>query len=429
MHYQYVIVGGGAGGLELAAQLGRKFGKRRGRDTVLLIDRSSYHIWKPTLHEVAVGTLDPQQEGLSYSVLARLNHFSFMLGELSAMAPADKQLSLSAVHSEEDHQHILIPERKLTFDHCALALGSGSNFFNTPGAAEYAFVLENTQDAVVFQRHLLDLFAHAAYTTHKELKVVIIGAGATGVELSAELIEAHQEILQTLGRSQEFAIDITLIEAAPRILAGLPDKLSTQATTALQEKGIHVLTNTAAIEITQSSVITKTATLPADVVLWAAGVKAAQRNTSYGLTTNRLNQFNVDKQLRTSANDIFAIGDCAAFEWNEGQFLPPTAQAAHQQATFLTHLLWAKAHQKPFTREFEFKNRGSLVSLGDNKGVGSLMGNLTSKSFFIQGLFAKWMYMSLHLMHHKQILGIRKTALLAFARLAQRRVSGRLKLH
>ena len=91
MHYEIVIVGGGAGGLELASRLGRAFGRRIGPERVLLVDRSHFHIWKPTLHEVAAGTLNPQQEGLSYSILSRNNHFSFMLGELVAFDPEGKE--------------------------------------------------------------------------------------------------------------------------------------------------------------------------------------------------------------------------------------------------------------------------------------------------------------------------------------------------
>ena len=160
MHYEIVIVGGGAGGLELASRLGRAFGRRIGPERVLLVDRSHFHIWKPTLHEVAAGTLNPQQEGLSYSILSRNNHFSFMLGELVAFDPEGKKLTLAAL--KDEHGEEIIPERTISFGNCVLAMGSGSNFFGTPGAAEHAFVLENARDAQHFQQRLLALFAKAA---------------------------------------------------------------------------------------------------------------------------------------------------------------------------------------------------------------------------------------------------------------------------
>ena len=167
----------------------------------------------------------------------------------------------------------------------------------------------------------------------------------------------------------------------------------------------------------------------ADVIVWAAGIKAAERNLSYGLSTNRLNQFVVDAQLQTSAAHVYALGDCAACVWEGEKLVPARAQAAHQQAAFMADLLWAAAKEKPFQGSFQYRDSGSLVSLGDNKGVGNLMGGLSGSNFFIEGLIAKYMYMSLHLMHHQAILGTGKTILLALARVAQQRVSGRLKLH
>lgn len=427
MHYQYVIIGGGAGGLELASRLGRHLGKEQGRNKILLIDRSVFHIWKPTLHEVAVGTLNPQQEGLSYSILARRNCFSFTVGNLIGFDPQAKQLTLAETFDEDGHS--LIPERTISFEYAVLATGSGSNFFNTPGAAEHAYVLENAQDAQQFQKHLLELFTKTAYAERKVLDVVIVGAGATGVELAAEMTEAYHEILLTYAKSQRFDININLIEAAPRILAGLPEHVSTQATLALEQKGVQVLSNTRVNEIGRDYIQTPSERLHADVVIWAAGIKAPDINQQFGLPVNRINQFEVNAQLQTPAAGVYAMGDCAACEWEDGKFLPARAQVAHQQATYLAKVFAAFDKNETVTEPFAYKDSGSLVSLGDNKGVGNLMGSLSGRSFFIEGLIAKWMYMSLHLMHHRAILGTWKTVLLAFARLAQRRVSGRLKLH
>jgi NADH dehydrogenase len=113
MHYDIVIVGGGAGGLELASRLGRKLGRKAGRERVLLIDRSIFHIWKPTLHEVAAGTLDVHQEGLSYPILARSNHFSFLLGELTGFDPIAKRVTLGEMRGDDGT--ILAPERHVSF--------------------------------------------------------------------------------------------------------------------------------------------------------------------------------------------------------------------------------------------------------------------------------------------------------------------------
>lgn len=426
MHYDIVIVGGGAGGLELASRLGRRLGGRHGKRRVLLIDRSSFHIWKPTLHEVAAGTLDVHQEGISYSILGRSNGFNFLLGELAAFDPAAKRLTLKPI-TDADGQ-LLAPERTITFTFGVLAIGSGSNLFGTPGA-ERAHLLERTEDAEAFHARLLAAFTKASFSPDKIMRVAIVGGGATGVELSAELIEAHRELLDSVGDEQRFRLDITVVEAAPRILNGLPPKIADKATLALERKGVAVRTGAKVLAVHADRLETSQGDIPADLIVWAAGVKAAEANTGFGLETNRGNQFVVNDHLETSAPDVWALGDCAAAPWRDGKTIPARAQAAHQQASYLERALIARLHQGRIDAPFVYRDFGSLVSLGDNKGVGALMGGLGGPNFFVEGLIAKWAYMSLHLDHHRAILGVGRTATLALARLLQRRVSGRLKLH
>lgn len=427
VHYEIVVIGGGAGGLELAARLGRKLGRRVGPEKVLLVDRSVSHIWKPTLHEVAAGTLDSHQEGLSYPTLAGRNHFSFTLGELNGLDPVGKHLTLAPIH--DDDGRLVVPGRSISFSHAVLALGSGSNFFGTPGAAEHAQVLEHARDAEDFHKRLLAAFTRAAFSERRNLAIAIVGAGATGVELSAELLEAHDMFQQGFGREQRFQLDIALIEAGPRILGGLPEKISAQAQVALERKGVRVHVGTKVTAVEAGRLSTSAGQVDADLIVWAAGIKAAAGNRHLRLEVNRANQFVVDACLQASARDIYALGDCAACAWGEGRLIPARAQAAHQQAGYLAKALLARLREQRIEAPFVYRDFGSLVSLGDNKGIGNLMGGLGGPNFFIEGLVAKWMYMSLHLMHHRAILGIGNTAVLALARLLQRRVSGRLKLH
>ena len=426
MHFDIVIVGGGAGGLELAAQLGRHLGKNLGGERVLLIDKFPFHIWKPTLHEVAAGTLDAHQEGLSYTVLARRNHFSFTMGELGQVDVVRKTVTLAAILDGEGVE--IVPQRTISFKRLVLALGSGSNSFGTPGI-DNAYLLENVRDAQRFHSDWLSASARAAFSSERSLSVAIVGAGATGVELSAELLESHAAVLESLGSNQRFRLDITLVEGSDRILGGLPPRISEQATVALQRKEVKVMTNTRVQELKKGVLVTSAGEIRADMIVWAAGIKAADSNTQLGLETNRINQFVVDDHLRTSVPDVYAIGDCAACQWVDGKFIPARAQAAHQQASYLAKVLGAMLRGQEVSAAFVYKDFGSLVSLGDNKGVGNLMGGLAGRNFFVEGLLAKWMYMSLHLMHHRAILGTTKTGLLALAHLLQQRVSGRMKLH
>ena len=325
MHYDVVIVGGGAGGLELAAQLGRKLGAREGREHVLLVDKMPFHIWKPTLHEVAAGTLDAHQEGLSYTVLARRNHFSFVMGEFQALNAMQRSIRLAAITNEAGKE--VVPERSIGYRYLVLALGSGSNSFGTPGI-ENAYLLESVRDAQRFHADWLSACAHASYAEPRSLAVAIVGAGATGVELSAELLEAHSMLQDSQGNRQRFRLEINLIEGGDRILGGLPPRISEQATTALERKGVCVMTGTRVQALEPGAVITPDGPIAADLIVWAAGIKASDRNALLGLDVNRINQLVVNDHLRTSAHQVYALGDCAATPWIDGKTVPARAQAA-----------------------------------------------------------------------------------------------------
>lgn len=424
MEHDIVIVGGGAGGLELAARLGRRFGRVEGRRRVLLVDRSIFHLWKPTLHEVAAGSLDSHQEGLAYPVLARRNHFSFGFGDLTAIDVAAKTIQLAGLNDGDGGR--LIPPRTVRYGTLVLAVGSGSNLFDTPGAAEHAHLLENVRDAEAFNTRLTAAYLAAAYSDHRALGIAIVGAGATGVELSSELIEGHAELSAGLTEDQRFDLRVTLVEGAPRILGGLPEGVSRKAVRALEAKGVRILTGARVEAVHAGGLETSQGPVAADLVVWAAGVKAAEQNRSFGLAVGRLNQFVVDDRLRTSAPDIRAMGDCAEAPGPGGRPVPARAQAAAQQAAYLARALADPARDPG---HYVYRDKGSLVSLGEGWGVGALMGGLMGPDFLVEGLMAKWAYMALHLDHHRAIIGVRRTILLAVSRLLHRRVSGRLKLH
>ncbi|MEK9817111.1 MAG: FAD-dependent oxidoreductase, partial [Limnobacter sp.] len=183
-----VIVGGGAGGLELACKLGRKLGP----DRVTLIDAKMYHIWKPSLHEVAAGTLDIHQEGLSYPMLAHNNGFNFVLGAMEGLDAHSKQLEIAAVRDDVGDE--VLPRRVLQFGTLVISVGSQSNYFGVKGAQDFTISLDGPQQAESFRlkmlKHLATLDLRKKLDPSASLDIVIIGAGATGVELAAELREA-----------------------------------------------------------------------------------------------------------------------------------------------------------------------------------------------------------------------------------------------
>ncbi|NYT57697.1 NAD(P)/FAD-dependent oxidoreductase [Alcaligenaceae bacterium] len=430
--HKVVIVGGGAGGLELAAKLGRKYGPAH----VLLVDKDGGHIWKPSLHEVAAGTLDIHREGLSYFMLAKDCGFTFIYGELHAIDREARLLKLKPVLS--DSQDEVFPARDIAYDTLVIAVGSKSNFFGTPGAAEFAIALDSTAEAERFRLRLLHQLVLASRRKAAEpgykLNIGIVGGGATGVELAAELLEACADAsfygLNDLDPATD--IRITLLEGSQRILSALPEKLSAAAQELLESRGVVVKTSVRVASVA-ADVLTDSEgnRYPVDLCVWAAGIEAPAWLSELGLEVNRNHQLVVDSSLRSSDPYIYALGDCAQTPWlGKDHSLPARAQVAHQQASFLLDTMRERINgQPPADRKFRYRDHGSLVSVGHSQGVGSLMGVLSGKSWFVEGLLARLMYMSLHLMHHLAVLGPVRTGTLAIGRLFMKRAAPRVKLH
>lgn len=427
-----VIIGGGAGGLELACKLGRKLG----REKVTLVERSLNHIWKPTLHEVAAGTLDINQEGLSYSMLAYENNFTFVYGVFSALDLANNEIIVSPPEGESGG--IVYPERRIKFSRLCIAVGSTSNYYNTPGAAEYTISLNTTGDADRFRVDMMNQMVRAEYEKASgkpgNIDVVIIGGGATGVELAAELREASG-IYANYGFTHlkpDEDIRITLLEGSDRILAPLTERVSKGATHLLAKRNVEVKTGCRVSQIEKDHLLDADGNRYSfNVCVWAAGIKAPGFLATLGLPVNRLGQLEVTGRLNVKGYDhIYAIGDCASCIQPDGKPVPPRAQSAHQQADYVYKaILGISQGREPAKSPYLYKDHGSLVSIGTQTSVGSLMGSLTGGSLFIDGIFARWLYMSLHLMHHMAILGFVRTMGLAIARALVKRSTALVKLH
>ena len=271
--HRIVVVGGGAGGLELATKLGERFG-RKGRAQVTLVDRSRTHLWKPLLHEVAAGSMDMHDHQVDYLAMARWHRFTFALGALAGLDRAAREVTVAPVVDDEGQE--ILPERRLGYDTLVLAIGSESNDFGTPGVREHAFTLDNTWQAHLFHRRLVNTCFRANYAARGEqIHIAIVGAGATGVELAAEL---HNTIRVLAGYGLEHfdperQIHLTVVEAGPRILAGLPDHVAEGTLKVLAELGVDVLTSEKVVEVTATGLRTASGRdVRGDFVVWAAGI-------------------------------------------------------------------------------------------------------------------------------------------------------------
>jgi len=432
MTHRIVIVGGGAGGLELATRLGKTLGKK-GSAAVTLVDANLTHIWKPLLHEVAAGSLNSYEDELNYVAQAKWNHFQFQLGRMTGLDRATRQIHLAATLDENGLE--LVPARSLEYDSLVIAVGSTTNDFNTLGAADHCLFLDSRAQAEKFHQQLLNhyLRAHAGQTdVTKEITVAIVGAGATGVELAAELHNAaHELAAYGLGRIKPENLRITVIEAGPRVLPALPERIGGPVHKTLEKLGVTVLTNAAVSEVTAESLITASGqVIPAQLKVWAAGIRAPGFLQDIdGLETNRINQLQVRTTLQTTRDDnIFAFGDCAACpQKGSDRNVPPRAQAAHQQASLLVKSLRQRIEGKPLS-EYKYTDYGSLISLSKFSAVGNLMGNLTG-SVMLEGWLARMFYISLYRMHQMALYGTFRTLMLMLGSRIGKGTEPRMKLH
>ncbi len=433
--HRIVIVGGGAGGLELATRLGDSLG-RRGQALVTLVDRARSHLWKPLLHEVAAGSLDVDEHELDYLAQAHWHHFTYRYGELVGLDRAAKTVRLGPTFDEDGRQ--VTPARIEPYDTLVIAIGSTTNDFGTPGVRDHAIPLETTDQARRFNRRLLNACIRAQTQAEPirpgQLHVTIIGAGATGTELAAELHRATRQLVAYgLDRiNPERDLRLTLIEAAPRILPALPERLSEAATKLLEGLGVQVLAGTRVSAVDARGVhLSDGRMIESELVVWSAGVKGPPVLAELdGLELARMQQLAVLPTLQTTRDpDIFAIGDCAACPGpGPGGFLPPRAQAAHQQASHVLRQIRRRLKGEA-VEPFRYRDFGSLVSLGHYSTVGSLMGVLVGKSLMVEGYFARLMYRSLYKMHQRALHGSVKTALASLGRMLTRRTEPRVKLH
>ena len=428
-----VIVGGGAGGLELATKLGRRLG-RSGLAEVTLVDAQRTHIWKPLLHEVAAGTLDSHEDELEYLAQASMSGFRFRLGRMIGLDRARREIRVAATQNQQGEE--IIPERVFPYDTLVLAVGSVSNDFNVPGVQQHCHFLDTTQQAEVFQTRLMEAYLKA-HTQGRplepgQLDVAIAGAGATGVELAAQLHKVSR-LLSAYGLDEiaPAQIKISIIEAADRILPGLPPDLSEKTAAELRRLNIHLITGERVVEATREGIKTHTGRfIPAHIKIWAAGIKAPDFLKDLGgLETNRNNQLVVRPTLQTTRDDaIFALGDCAACPLPDGPgIVPPRAQSAHQQASLLGKAIRCRLRGAPLP-EYRYRDYGSLVSLGKYTTVGNLMGNLTG-TVMVEGFVARLVYLSLYKMHQLALYGAFRTAMLGVSHLFRSSVHPEIKLH
>ncbi len=432
---QIVVVGGGAGGLELVARLGARYGGER--HDIVLVERNLTHIWKPLLHEVAAGSLDANLDEVGYRSHCHRWGYRFFFGSMEAIDRETHEVVIAPLYDEDGRE--LIGRHRIRYDYLVIAIGSVTNDFGIPGASQNCLFLDTRVQADRFRYRLLNHCLRVSRalsvdaSAEEYVRIAIVGGGATGVELAAELYNAASALrYYGLEVFDESRLQVTIIEAGPRILPALPEKLAAAAHEELAALGVRVLTGVRVTSVTPDAILTQSGeSIAADLKVWAAGVRGPEVLRDIGgLESTPSCQLAVRPTLQVTRDDhIFAIGDCC---WcvlpGSERAVPPRAQAAHQMAATvfgnIDRLMQGKA-----LRNFVYRDRGSLVSLSRYSTVGSLMGNLVGGRMAIEGRLARLVYMSLYRMHLVAIHGwLRGTALILLGHVS-RILRPRLKLH
>jgi NADH dehydrogenase len=428
-----VVVGGGAGGLQLVTRLARTLGKK-GAASITLVDEALSHVWKPSLHEYAAGTKGSDAE-VSFLEHANRNGYNFRLGRFAGVDSAAQTVKLAPILDAE--RSIIAPAREIPYDYLVIAIGSRSNDFGCKGVAENCWFLDTPAQSRRLQSELLGLCLRletGVFGDDKsDLNVCIVGGGATGVELAAELREATEQLgLHGIDKLRSpHSFNITLIEAGPRLLAALPEEIAEKVSRKLSGIDVSVRVSARVREVSKSEVLLEDGTVfPSEMTIWAAGIKApdALRNLD-SVEHGSLGRLKVDQTLLLSGRtNIFAFGDCAECHWPEMDMaLPPRAQVAAQQASFLASQLRRIVENRQL-EEFKYVDRGSLVSIANSSAVGAFMGKAFG-TFTVEGWFARMSYRYLHFAHESAVQGLFRAGLRMVLSKAMTRIRPRLKLH
>lgn len=388
--HKVVILGGGFGGLAAAQKL------KRSPVEVTLIDRRNFHLFQPLLYQVATGSLSPGDIAAPLrSVLSRQKNTRVLLGEAADVDPEARRV-------------ILRDGDSYAYDTLIVATGSQTSYYGNESWREWAPSLKSVEEATAIRHKILYAFERAERAATEEearawLTFVIVGAGATGLELSGALAEIARETLRhDFRKIRPQEARILLLEGAPRVLGGYPEDLSAKAEKLLTRLGVEVIKGVLVTQIGAGGVTFKrgesTESLATRTVLWAGGVTStpfAERLANRTKAeTDRSGRIKVERDL-TIPNypDIFIIGDLAHAEEEKGKPLPGVAQVAMQGGAYAARTIRARLKGKPQVRPFHYFNKGDIAVIGRAAAVANIFG------VHISGWPAWLIWLFIHLMY------------------------------
>lgn len=398
--------------MDIATHLaGHKVGPSA-RLQVTLVDRETAHVWKPMLHTIAAGTEEASLQQTAYLAQARQYQFVFHPGEVIEIDRAARRVRLAPWLDARGKE--VLAAHDLFYDTLLLTLGSRANDFGTPGAARHCLSVDTrTQALAVYDAIRTGMLESAV--RNSTLRIGIVGGGATGVELAAELVRLAQWS-KFYGDTANLAVklSVTLLESSNSILAAFPERVGRGAFTRLQKLGVTVRTGARVMQVDALGFHLKDGSqVEAEVKIWAAGVKGPDvLTTLQGLDLTHNHQVVVGPTLQTLDENIYAAGDCASVTLpGRDHALPPTAQVAHQQAIYLTKWL-PRLLAGEHAPVFNYHDFGSLVSLGGYDAYGTLGKFGFFKGGFLRGRVAQLGHAMLYRSHQIRLHGLWRGSLL-----------------
>ena len=353
--HQVVIVGAGFAGLTCARELAKNSAVH-----VTVIDRNPYQTFSPLLYQVATGGLP--EDDIAYPVRAAIPGVDFRRGEVVRIDPLAKNLRLADA-------------TVIGWDDLVLATGSVGATFGVAGVAENALQMKSIQEAREIRRRLLITYedVDVGLKPKEALRVVVVGGGPTGVEITGAVAELQRSMKHEFPRVAEFG-HVTLVEAGPRLLPSFNEKSSAHAKSELEEIGAVVLVDAAVDRMYESDVHLKSGeVLPAGTTIWAAGVSAPETWTTLGVA-DRANRLRVPATLELSEG-LWVIGDTASFDGADGKPLPMVAPVALQMGRHVAKQISARLAGQPFT-DFVYKDKGQMATIGRRRAVVEMPGGM-----------------------------------------------------
>jgi NADH:ubiquinone reductase (H+-translocating) len=356
-----VIIGGGFAGIAAARAL------KRCDAEVVLIDRRNHHIFQPLLYQVATAVLAPAEIAAPIrQIEERQQNLTVMLAEVTAVDLSSRSVSVSYPASGA---------HKITFDFLIIAAGMQSSYFGHDEFARYAPGLKNLSDAERIRTKILDAYELAELTDNESersrlMTFVLVGGGATGVELSASMAQMAAVTLRgNFRRIDPAKTSIVLLEGGNRILSTFAESLSRKATRRLEKLGVKVMTGTMVEKVDEQGVVAGGKRIPSATVLWTAGVTASPVARTLGVPTDRAGRLPVDPFLMVPGmNGVFAVGDVAALSQG-GRPLPGVAQVAIQQGRYAGQVISRQLKGKAPRRSFRYFDKGNMAVVGKNFAV------------------------------------------------------------